>query len=290
MRLTELERPFIVTSCSDRSIPEVIATIKRAEYDGAEAFEIHLPLAGFPDADEIARLRDATSRPLYATCRRGRFYELLGAGESFDFTDEERIDLLVEAVEAGFDGVDFELDTFDPSPGPESFTTDAIADYATDPTTGPAEITDDPEAVERQRDTVGRIHDAGGEVIISCHTYTHLRPADAVAIGERVEDRGADFAKIVGYDGDMRDLLDTLEAHLELNERVDVPYALMAIGTVSRIHRPISPMFGSAWVFAQPALTPGGFHSWPLVDNAREVLRRVDWRTAYDPHHDARDL
>jgi hypothetical protein len=31
-------------------------------------------------------------------------------------------------------------------------------------------------------------------------------------------------------------------------------------------------MFGSAWVFAQPELVPGGFHSWPLVENVREIL------------------
>ena len=147
-----------------------------------------------------------------------------------------------------------------------------------------AEITDDPDAIRRQREVVDRIHDAGGEVVVSCHTYKHLAPEDAVAVAERIEDRGADLAKIVGYDRDMDDLLDTLAAHLALNEAVDLPYALMAIGAVSRIGRPIAPMFGSAWVFAQPELTPGGFHSWPLVDNAREILRRVDWRTAYDPH------
>ena len=44
-------------------------------------------------------------------------------------------------------------------------------------------------------------------------------------------------------------------------------------------------MFGSAWVFAQPELTPGGFHSWPLVGDTREMLKRVDWWTACDPHN-----
>jgi hypothetical protein len=86
----------------------------------------------------------------------------------------------------------------------------------------------------------------------------------------------------------MEEALDTLRGHLRLNEADVVPYALMAIGDPSRIVRPIAPMFGSAWVFAQPELSPGGFHSWPLVENAREVLRRVDWRTAYDPHDNRR--
>lgn len=284
MRLTDLERPFIVTSSSDRSVPDVVRTIKQAEYDGARAFEVHLPLVGFPDEDQVHRIAESTPYPIYATCRRGQFYELLGAEGSFEFAESERVEHLVAAVEAGFDGVDVELDTFDPTPGPDSFTEEAIAAYATDPDSEPAEITDDPDAVERQRAVVDRVHDAGGDVIISCHTYTHLDETSAVAIGERIEDRGADFAKIVGYDGTMDDLLDTLAAQLRLNGAIDIPYALMAIGAVSRIHRPISPMFGAAWVFAQPELTSGGFHSWPLVENAREVLRRVDWRSAYDPH------
>jgi 3-dehydroquinate dehydratase len=121
----------------------------------------------------------------------------------------------------------------------------------------------------------------GGEVILSAHTYKHIDPAEAVAIAERVTRRGGDFAKLVGVDRTMEDALETLEAHLRLNEAETVPYALMAIGEPSRIVRPIAPMFGSAWVFAQPQITPGGFHSWPTVENAREILRRVDWRGAY---------
>lgn len=284
MHLSELERPFIVASLTARSVDEAIATIKRAEYDGARAFEVHLPLLDASDADAIETLTDATAAPIYATCRRARFYELLGADATPELSDAERVEALVEAVEAGVDGVDFELDTFDPTAGPEAYTEDAIAAYADAPDASPAEITDDAAAVERQRAAVDRVHEAGGEVVLSAHTYTHLDPAQAVAVAKRATERGADFVKIVGVDRDMDEALETLRAHLRLNEADVVPYTLMAIGDPSRIVRPIAPMFGSAWVFAQTELTPGGFHSWPLVDNAREVLRRVDWRSAHDPH------
>lgn len=287
MQLSDLERPFICTSLAEQTIEETVAALKTAEYAGARAFEIHLPLLGFPDRDEIDRLTAATAAPMYATCRRGRFYELLGADEIVALEDSERVDALVEAVDAGFDGVDLELDTFDRTPGPESFSEDAIRAYAADESTGPAEVTDDEEAVERQRDAIDRVHRIGGEVILSAHTYTHLDPEDAIAVVSRITDRGADFAKIVGVDRSMDEALETLEVHLRLNEADTVPYALMTIGETSRITRPLAPMFGSAWVFAQPELTPGGFHSWPLVENAREVLRRVDWRTAYDPHRES---
>lgn len=284
VRLTDLQRPFVVTSVVATDVEETVATMKRAEYAGADAFEIHLPLLSFPDSDRLAELAAVTAAPTYVTCRRGRFYDLLGVETTVDLTDQRRVDALATAVEAGFDGVDFELDTFDPTGDLEAYTDDAIAARAADPDAEPAQVTDDADAVARQRAAVDRVHDAGGDVILSAHTYTHLDPSEAVAIADRVTDRGGDFAKIVGVDRDMDEALDTLRAHLRLNETDVVPYALMAIGQPSRVVRPLAPMFGSAWVFAQPELTPGGFHDWPLVENVREILRRVDWRTAYDPH------
>jgi 3-dehydroquinate dehydratase len=284
MRLTELERPFVCTSIAERGIEPTISTLKTAEYQGARAFEVHLPLLGFPDADALGRIVDATGRPVYATCRRDSFYELLGAEDVVSIDDEERVDRLVAAVDAGLAGIDLELDTFDRQPGPETYTDAAIASYAADPETGPAEVSDDPAARRRQAATIDRVHDAGGEVVVSAHAFTHLEPAAAVAIAERMTDRGADLCKLVGVDGTMDDALDTLAGHLALNESETAPYALMALGDPSRIVRPIAPLFGSAWVFAQPDLVPGGFHSWPLVENAREVIRRVDWRAAHSPH------
>lgn len=286
MQLSSLSRPFICTSVADESLERTIRTIKTAEYQGASAFEVHLPLLGFPSDAELERLSDATACPIYATCRRDAFYELLGADDVVELSETERTDRLVAAVEAGLDGIDMELDTFDRQPGPGSFTESAIESYAEDPETGPAEISDDPNAIDQQQAVIDRVHQAGGDVILSAHTYTHLSPAEALAIAERMTDRGADLCKIVGVDRTLDEGLETLEAHLRLNEAETAPYALMAIGDPGRIVRPISPMFGSAWVFAQPELVPGGFHSWPLVENAREILRRVDWRTVHTPHED----
>ena len=284
MNLADVPQPFICTSVVDDDLESTIRTIKTAEYQGAGAFEIHLPLLGFPDETALDRLTSATSRPIYATCRRETFYELLGTDDVVRLTDAERTDRLVAAVEAGAAGIDFELDAFDRQPGPDSFTQEAIEAYATDPESEPAEVTDDPDAVAAQEAVVERVHDVGGDVVLSAHTYTHLSPAQSVAIAERMTSRGADLCKIVGVDRTLEEGLETLQAHLRLNEADVAPYALMAIGDPSRIIRPMSPMFGSAWVFAQPELVPGGFHSWPLVDNAREVLRRVDWQTVHTPH------
>lgn len=287
MRLSDLQRPFICTSLTESTVPETVASLKRAEDQGATAFEVHLPLLDFPTAEDMETITTSTPYPVYATCRRGAFYELLGVDMAVELTDEARTDRLLSAVDAGANGVDVELDLFDPQPGPSGFTKSALEEYATDPSTTPAEVTDDQETIEDQRKFVAAVHDRDADVMFSAHTYKHLTPKGAVAIAERMTARDGDFAKIVGMDRTMDEALETLEAHLRLNEADVIPYALMAIGDASRITRPIAPMFGSAWVFAQPEIVPGGFDSWPLVENAREVLRRVDWRSAYDPHDPA---
>lgn len=286
MSLSSLKRPFICTSLTETTIEESISAMKTAENAGARAFEIHLPLLNFPGQDDLLRLTSATGGTVYATCRREGFYELLGAKQTTSMSDDKRVAKLLDAVEAGIKGIDIELDTFSPTGGPEEFTSAAITKYADKEDPPACEVTDDEKAIERQQSVIESVHERGGEVILSSHTYTHLDENDCVGIATRMTERGADFGKIVGVDRSMDEALDTLTAHLRLNEADVLPYALMAIGTTSRITRPLSPMFGSAWVFAQPNFTPGGFHSWPLVEDAREILRRIDWRTAYDPHRD----
>lgn len=72
--------------------------LKTGKYQGARAFEVHLPLLEFPDGAALGRITNATSRPIYAACRRDAFYELLGADDVVDMDDGERIERLVAAV------------------------------------------------------------------------------------------------------------------------------------------------------------------------------------------------
>jgi len=151
----------------------------------------------------------------------------------------------VAAVEAGLDGIDMELDSFDCQPAPEPFSEDAITAHTADPEAEPAKISDDPETIAAQTDVIDRVHEAGGEVLLSTHTYTHLAPAETVAIAERMTERGADLCKIVEVDRSLAEGNETLQSHLRLNDADVGPYALMAIGKPSRIVRPLAPIFGS---------------------------------------------
>jgi len=286
--LSDLDRPFICCSVAEKGVDEAIRTIRLAALEGAHAFEVHLPMLGYPDRAELARLFESTTRPVYATCRRASFYGLLGLDESaldpIRRTDEERVDELLAAVNAGAAGVDVELDTFDPTPAPEGPT--ATLARSDDEGIEPAEFTRDDRAVVRQQETVEAVHDQGAEVVLSCHPMVHISPEAAVDIGRTMEARGADLAKIVGVDRSLYDALDTFKANLRMDEAVDVPFNMMSMGDATRAARLAYPFFGSSWVFCQLTQTPGGFEAWPLVENAREVFRRTDWEPAWAAHRD----
>lgn len=286
-RLSALESPFICCTVIDRSLEEAIRTIRLGALEGADAFEIHLPLLGYPPADELARVFDATTRPVYATSRRASFYPLVGLPESEVETirrsDEDRIDELVDAVAAGAAGIDMELDSFDPQPGLD-FDGQRLLDHAVSEDATPAELTTDAEAIQRQEQVVDHVHELGGEVLFSCHPLKHLTPDEALEIAERMVDRGADLAKLVGVDPSFYHVLDTLEANLDLNRTLSIPFNMMSMGGPTRVGRLMYPFFGSDWIFCQVTHYPNGFEAWPLVEHAREVFRRVDWEPAREAH------
>lgn len=275
-RIADVDAPFVWCPIVERDPAAVRATMRAAVLEGAAAFEIHLPMLDYPDAAALADLADATTRPVIATCRRAEFYTLVGyPAEDLDAirrSDEGRVEALTDAVRAGFDGADFELDTF----GEGTVPPDDVGGIEARLAREAEEVTLDPEAVARQERAVEAIQDLGGEVLLSCHPGCHLAPEEAAAIAGLMADRGADLAKIVGVDESLAEVLDTLEANLRLRDALEIPFTMMSMGPPSRVGRPFYPFFGSSWVYCQVEHRPGGFEAWPTVENAREILRRVD--------------
>ena len=164
-----LPRPIVTCILGEKTVEDAIATVKNGEFKGAPAFAIHLEKLAKEDLtdDNLRRIAGCTRRPFM-------FLHYRGDGR---FTDEERVELLTRAIECGAACVDFTADTFDPSP---------------------MEFTEKPEAVDRQKRAIDRVHELGGEVVMSSHILDRARSCEQVlAHLQAVEARGADFAKIV---------------------------------------------------------------------------------------------
>jgi hypothetical protein len=276
VRLTELPRPFLCcVLIDDRTPDEVIRTIRIAEAEGAHAFELDLqilpPESRSPQA--LAPVFAATSRPVFTAYRR--FDPSAPAPHRLAPDDDERIATQVELVRYGSAGLDLELDTFDPQPGPW-FASDEGLRYSNDPGSPPREVTTDVEAVRRQRAVVDEVHELGGEVIFSTHALTRLAVEEARRIGRLAQERGGDIVKIVRLCTSYEDIVETLAATVALRSELAIPFVMMGMGEYGKLTRPIAPLLGSLLVFCRQTYSPGSFLDQPLIRSARAVLENVD--------------
>jgi hypothetical protein len=276
VKLTELPRPFLCcVLLDDRSPDELIRTIRLAEAEGAHAFELDLqvlpPEARTPQA--LAPVFASTARPVFTVYRR--FDPSAPEPHRLAPDDDERIAAQVELVGHGSAGLDLELDSFDPQPGPW-FGSDEGLRYSYDRGSPPREVSTNPEADRRQREVVDEVHRLGGEVILSTHALTRLPVEEAVRIGRLAQERGADIVKIVRLCTSYEDVAETLAATVALRSELAIPFVMMGMGEYGKLTRPLAPLLGSLLVFCRQTYSPGSFLDQPLIRSARAVLENVD--------------
>ncbi len=273
MRLRDLPRPFIVCVIHDDETDAAVQTIRAAERDGADAFELNLPRLGYPSPEHLAPIFAATNRPVFTSCRRAPFTDVYGpcAYRPREMPDEQRMNLQLDALAYGSAGIDMELDTFDAHPAPPPDGPEILARAGQ--VDAPAEITENPDAVARQRAMIDRVHTRDREVVMSCHAAQVLSSAEAMRIGRMMADRGADLTKIVGVSRGIDDVPDLLRANLSLAAVMSVPYTLMSVGREARLGRFLAPLLGSAWAFGQARRS--AFDPMPLVRDLRAFFDAI---------------
>jgi 3-dehydroquinate dehydratase len=282
MKFTELPRPFIMGVISDGDVDHCVRTIKLSEFDGADGFQ--LELHNFkdhpPSKAQMKEVICSTLKPVWTTNRRR------GTGKTT--SEEERIKLELDSLDAGAACIDMEMDAFDPWTTWDESRKEKewrhLHDIPVDTKEFPHECSFDEEAIRRQKEVIEQVHAAGAEVLLSCHLLIRARTEGILKIGKELEDRGADLVKIVVRNDDLYDLCDTLRANVLLKEKMRVPFKLMSQGEPSKLGRVLFPMFGSAWAFCQQDLRPGGFEYRPLISTEKFILQRVDWRPNYARH------
>ena len=185
---------------------------------GAEAIAIQLDRLKRDQrsADDLKKIfASASGLPIYVTSYR--------TGENIGFSDDECVELLLLALECGATLFDVMGDLYSPSP-----------QY---------ELTDDEEAIRKQMELIKRIHDAGGEVLMSSHTYKSITLEENLMIAKEQARRGADIIKIVNNASDPSETPIYIEAIQKIIKTTGKKLLFLASGE-SEIIRCIGPSFG----------------------------------------------
>jgi 3-dehydroquinate dehydratase len=288
MKFTELSKPFIIGVVTDGDVDSCIRTIKLGEYDGADGFQ--LELQGFkdfpPSKEQMKDIICSTNKPIWTTNRRPK--RGVKAHPNRYVSEEKRMQLQLDALDAGAVCIDMELDTFDHwqlwDEARRKIERSILKDIPVNPEDFPQECCFQGEAIEKQKEIIDQVHSVDCEVLMSCHVRVRTTQAGTLKIGREMEARNADLVKIVVWNDDFYDLCNTLRDNVYLKEKMNVPFKLMSQGEPSKLGRALFAMFGSAWAFCLQDLTSGGFHYRPLISTVKYIMQHVDWQPNWERH------
>ncbi len=160
---------------------------------------------------------------------------LRSEGGLFKGTERERLKVLLEAAGAGFDFVDIEVET--------------------------------PSLTK----TVGELRDAGAKVIVSSHTAERPEATRLEATFARERAVEPDLCKIVTGAGTMEDNLSSL---LFLSKASALSETIcFCTGSVGRVSRVLSPLFGGAFTYAAVARGKEAASGQLTAPEMRELYR-----------------
>jgi hypothetical protein len=273
----KLPQPFIVNVIREKEPESAIATIKNAEYDGAQAHDLHLSSLGssYHNYKDFRRIIASTSKPVLVLHYR----------HTNDIPDEERVKLQLMAIEAGAAGIDIPADVFDPHHA--SFAN--APEGTVQPHGGkevPKELSKDPAVIEKQMQLIEKVHAMGAEVLLSSHTRVVMSCEQVVAHALEMQSRGADMVKIVSVCQNEDQLIEAFRSIVALKRVMKVPFQYQCHGEHGKLTRVVGPMLGSMLVFCNQRFAAHTFNEQPLVHAMRSVFQNIDWRIAKPPEEE----
>ena len=263
---TTQKAPLLNGSVKRSTVEQVIAAIQKMEADGATAFNVHLTELAeeYRNYDAFKRIADCTNYPVMA----------IAYGD--ESTRAYRIDLMKEAVRAGFDIVDIRLDTFDADS--KASLTGTVFETA-----NPNEVSMNPDVIAQQKMLVQEFKDLGAEVLLSAHVGVSLTEEEGLALAKEMEDRGADVAKIVlgSSANSMQDVV--MQTNQRLKSELGIKFYYNASGTASKPYRTASTLFGTYMVFCYAEYHETNLATYDYIMDLKAFYQTVPGLVAPQP-------
>jgi hypothetical protein len=255
--------PVLAGVIRERTPREAIATIKNYALHGANGADLHLSCLDdeYKNVESIGTIIKQAPLPILG----------LNYNEGLDWkindtSEEERVALLMMAIDAGAAGIDIQGYTFD-KPSKAAFREEfSHLDYSFIKPR-PHEVVVDPKIIEKQCDLIERVHFKGAEVLLSNHLHIVADTQMLVDLCLFLEERKPDIIKIVTNCETDEDMLESFKSMLTIKKEIKTPVTLFCNGPASPLTRIINPMLGGYMVF-----TSDGF-------NARSNFTQMDLQT-----------
>ena len=190
--MVQADNPGRIKELIDKSLP-----------CGAEAFGMQFEQLKpeYRKTEIYKELFSYTDKPVYVTDYR----YASNAGK----TDETLAQELLELADCGATLCDVIGDLFDKQPD---------------------EVATSPDAINKQKDLIEKLHAKGSQVLISSHIQKYTPAERVLEIALEHQNRGADISKIVTWAETMEQQLENLKIINMLKENINIPFLFLAGG------------------------------------------------------------
>lgn len=238
--LSELTAPVLAGVVREKTAAAAIAEIKNCTYHGAGMIDLHMSCLDDSGEENLRKIITASRLPILALN-----YNMNSEWKHAGFTEEEREAMFLRAIDAGAAGVDMQGYTFHA----ESKLRFCGEDKYSFTKNGPKEVVTDEAVIARQRDFIGRIHEKGGEVLLSCHPGIFMNAETVVELALFLEKRDPDIIKIVTVASNEDELIESFRAMVLLKREVKTAVSYHASGKAGALSRIVNPMLGGHMIF-----------------------------------------
>jgi len=238
-----LPAPVLATVIKEKTPQAAIDAVKRAEKNGATAFDLHLSCLDeeFQTVEHIRSIVNATDRPML-----GLNYNLKIETGIYECPEEERISLLKKAAQAGIAGVDIQSYTYNLNVK-QGYIGDPGFSFAS---ANPKEVVTDEVTIQKQKELIAYFHAQGTEVLLSNHPLVPMTAEQILDLARFVAQRKPDIIKMVTWANNEADVAECVKAMTLLQSAVpECRVHLHASGPYGRITRLVNPLLGSYLIF-----------------------------------------
>ena len=265
-KLSQLKAPAIAGVVRERSVRAAIATIKNCTFHGADMIDLHLSCLETRDKENLEKIIAASKLPVLALNYNNTYL-----WEKANFSEEERVESMLLAVEAGAAGIDMQGYTYH-IPSKTSFCGDDRYSFTKG---NPKEIVTDEAIIEKQRALIKKVHAMGGEVLLSCHPGIPMNCEQVVALAQFLEQRQPDMIKIVTKAETQLDLVESIKTMLVLKETVKTPVAYHANGKAGMLSRVLNPALGGQIAFCVDRYTESSTMEQLDLETAKQTIENL---------------
>ena len=239
-KLSQLETPVLAGVVREKTVKAAIAEIKNCMYDGAGMIDLHMSCLESMDTDSLKSVISASKLPILALNYNKNYY-----WQDCGFSEEERAESFLRAVEAGAAGIDMQGYTFD-----AKSKTEFCGDDKYSFTKGnPKEIVTDDAVISKQCELIEKVHSMDAEVLLSCHPGISMNCEQVVDLALFLEKRNPDIIKIVTCASNEDDLIESIKTMSVLKKVVKTAVSYHANGAAGSLSRIINPILGGHMIF-----------------------------------------